>query len=345
MIVSTDEAEHWQLACDTLLDPSPELYDRLAMLTEQGVPIATVALAWHDTPRAVALAKKSGNSKELQVTLALFAGARKLLATPMEERMAFETLVALLPPESKKKERYTFIVGLADALQNKDDCALIPGYLSIPVREYDLLRVWAYHPQRFMDMLYGHSYTWRLREHAGIYLLASRLPRNTAMLRSLLEQKTNYWFSSQLAIMAAHRILERLDLLDSEDGNGLLYRLSDCLGSGQTWEDHNLIARVLIRAKQYGADMLPILAALGERAVREAPESTRRWARRVLRAVSEEAYQEGLYLRILALESRLNQASVTWQWRWKKRAERIVLLVENPLLRHSLELRRNDSGL
>lgn len=339
--MSKDSSEYWIPVCDALLAPGPEQYQKLALLAEQGVPIATVALAWQDTPKAIALVENSGRFPELRATLALFEEARALLAAPPEEYQAYEALTALLPDPSESLRHYRFILSLAAALQSESDYPVLYCYQSDAVQAFSLLRIWRYSPQRFLDSLLGSRRYYTYVSDAGVYMLAAQLPQSFPMLRTLLERLVGYSLKLRLAQAAAHLILENLEFLKAEQRASLLYLLGDYLGRGETLEDAKLAARLLGCARQYNVNPLPMLAVLGERTVRDAPAMARRWTRTLLRAVPEHARADALYLRILALEGRLNQASTMRQWRWRKRAEKLIPSVENPLLRRSLELRQS----
>lgn len=339
--MNKDSSEHWIPVCDALLAPGPEQHEKLAVLAEQGVPIAAVALAWRDTPQAIALIEKSGSFPELRATLALFEEARALLEAPPEEYQAYKALTALLPDPSEGFRHRSFVMALAAALQSESDYPVLYCYQSDAVQAFSLLRIWRYSPQRFLDSLLGSRRYYTYVSDAGVYMLAAQLPQSFPLLHTLLERLVGYSLKLRLAQAAAHVILENLESLRAEQRASILYLLGDYLGRGETLEDAKLAARLLGCARQYDVNPLPILAVLGERTVRDAPAMARRWTRTLLRAVPESARAEASYLRILALEGRLNQASTMRQWRWKKRAEPVIRRIENPLLRHSLELRQS----
>lgn len=344
MSVSTEESVWWYQVCDALIDPSPEHYDTLALLTEQGVEIAAVALAWHDTPRAVALVENTGTFPELRARLALFEEARAFLGTSAEEQQAYEALGGLLPTDSTAYKHRIFVMTLAHALRDEPDCPVVPCYQGIEIHEYSLLRVWRYRPDEFPDsLLQQELYHSEYIVDTGIYLLASLLPENFNALHRLLQRQTGYWFQSPVALIAAERVLDRLEPLELEQKQALLYLLCDCLGRSKTWEDYAITAQILGVATQQGVNTLPMLATLGEKVMQQPSKAARWWARRVLRAVPAQAHTEAVYLRILVLEGRFNQATKVRRWRWRRRAERLIRCIENPLLRRSLELRQSAS--
>jgi hypothetical protein len=341
-VSTTTESAVWRTLCDALIESGPATDDALAALTEQGVAIAAVALAWRDTPRAAALVER-GDFSELRAILGAFEEARALLAAPPDERLAHEALTTLLPPDSADFTHRHTIGSLARLLEDEESVLRYEALPAPAIQEFYALLLWLHRPEQVPEFLLRQS---QGRIHyihdAGLYILAARLPETAPVLISILQKITHYWLTSPLALDTAGQILAKLELLEPQQGDMLVRLIGNTLGLGKVEDDHELIVQMLVITKKRMLSLRPLLAVLGERAVRDTPKMTRTWTRRVLRLAPDSIRAEAHYLRILALEGRMEHLPLKRQQhrrRWKERAVPIVRSVEDSLLRESLERR------
>jgi hypothetical protein len=328
------EEEVWRCVCDSVHSPGSATDEALVALAKQAIEtenhtfpsLLMTALAWRDTPRAVSLFGSEAED---------FVIARTLLSSDEETRLAHTALLML--------QDKSYVLQIAKALEGKieiEEVYLLPKEIT----DYYRLHLWLKNSENFRYFSRGARHASLNAWGIAAYLFSLRLPEELAVLGDIFLKNSDF-MTRKLPRVAAEKALLWLQENPGQGGEAgdlLVDLIGQALGLREEEEDAALAVLMLDGAQRRGINLRPILAMLGERAVRDNPRASRSWTRQILRTVPESLRPTARYLRVMALQGRLNHTSLRPKrqqraWRWRRRAGRILGCVEDPVLRLGLE--------